>query len=93
MTHEEKVEMYNRLTKAQIIEMLIESNRVIDFMLTGVIYNPAPSIAPDPLEGWKVTCNLATEKDYYMLRDSGMLWEFYPELTGNWEEDKKVILK
>jgi len=27
-----------------------------------------------------------------LLLKSGMFWEFYPELTGNWETDKTKIL-
>ena len=33
MTHEEKVEMYNEVDKADLIEMLIESNRCIQRMI------------------------------------------------------------
>lgn len=29
---------------------------------------------------------------YDLLRNSGMFWEIYPELSGDWEKDKKVIL-
>ena len=32
MTHEDKVKMYNRLTKKELIEMLIEANNVISLM-------------------------------------------------------------
>lgn len=28
------------------------------------------------------------EKRYNSLLHSGMFWEFHPELTGKWEEDK-----
>lgn len=31
------------------------------------------------------------KKDYDKLLKSGMFWEFYPELTGNWETDKKIF--
>ena len=57
MTHEEKVRMYNKLSKAQLIEMLIESNRVIESFPIDGIYRRAPAIAPDPLKGWEVTCS------------------------------------
>jgi hypothetical protein len=33
-----------------------------------------------------------TEERYNKLLNSGMFWEFYPELTGRWEVDKKLIL-
>lgn len=33
-----------------------------------------------------------TEENYNKLLNSGMFWEFYPELTGRWEVDKKLIL-
>jgi hypothetical protein len=29
------------------------------------------------------------ERDYYLLLKSGMFWEFHPELSGNYEEDKE----
>jgi hypothetical protein len=28
------------------------------------------------------------KKPYDMFLKSGMFWKFYPQLTGNWEEDK-----
>lgn len=27
-------------------------------------------------------------EQYKLLKESGMMWEFHPDLTGNWEEDK-----
>ena len=30
-----------------------------------------------------------TEEEYKILLSLGMLWEFYPEATGNYLEDKK----
>lgn len=36
---------------------------------------------------------LKTKEDYFSLLKSGMFYEFYPELSGNWEEDKELILK
>jgi hypothetical protein len=35
---------------------------------------------------------IKTKENYDRLLVSGMFWEFYPELTGNWEADKVVIL-
>ena len=35
--------------------------------------------------------NIKKEKDYKKLLRSGMLLQFHPELTGNWEMDKEVI--
>jgi hypothetical protein len=33
--------------------------------------------------------NLAkSKKAYDSLLKSGMFWEFYPQLTGNWDEDR-----
>lgn len=28
------------------------------------------------------------KKEYESLLKSGMFWEFYPELTGQWDKDK-----
>jgi hypothetical protein len=33
-----------------------------------------------------------TEENYNKLLNSGMFWEFHPELTGTWEVDIKLIL-
>jgi N6-adenosine-specific RNA methylase IME4 len=35
--------------------------------------------------------NIKTEENYLSLLKSGMFWEFHPELTGDWNEDFKVI--
>lgn len=32
------------------------------------------------------------KEDYDMLLKSGMFFEFHPELSGNWEKDKNIIL-
>jgi len=31
------------------------------------------------------------ESNYELLLNSGMFWEIFPELTGNWEKDKIII--
>jgi hypothetical protein len=36
--------------------------------------------------------NIQTKERYDSLLKSGMFWEFHPELTGDWEKDKEVIL-
>ncbi len=33
------------------------------------------------------------EKDYFDLLKSGMFWEIYPQLTGEWEKDKDEYIK
>jgi len=33
------------------------------------------------------------EKTYEKLLKSGMFWEWYPELSGTWIDDKNVILE
>ena len=35
---------------------------------------------------------IQTKSNYLKLLKSGMFFEFHPELTGNWKEDKKIIL-
>ncbi len=37
--------------------------------------------------------NIQNENDYLSLLNSGMFFEFHPELKGNWHEDKLVILE
>ena len=34
---------------------------------------------------------IQTRDNYDKLLNSGMFWEFYPELSGNWEIDRKGI--
>ena len=31
--------------------------------------------------------------EYDLLLKSGMFWEFYPDLTGDWEKDKSKFFK
>jgi hypothetical protein len=33
------------------------------------------------------------KEDYIKLLNSGMFWEFHPELTGVWEKDKEEWIK
>lgn len=35
---------------------------------------------------------IKTKENYNKLLTSGMFWEFHPELTGDWEVDKAIIL-
>ncbi len=35
--------------------------------------------------------NIQLEKNYKLLLESGMFWVAYPELSGTWSVDKKVI--
>lgn len=52
MSHEEKVKMYMKCTKKELIEMLIESNRVLEVhsvfnsarVMEGPVYLPEPAI-------------------------------------------------
>ena len=57
MTYEDKVKMYNRLTKKELIEMLIEANNVISLMTsTPKVDQPMKlneSLAPPPVSGCK----------------------------------------
>ena len=32
---------------------------------------------------------MTAKKEYLFLQGNGMLEELYPELSGNWEEDRK----
>ncbi len=34
---------------------------------------------------------IKTQEAYLKLLESGMFWEFHPELTGDWEKDIKII--
>ena len=35
--------------------------------------------------------NLKTKENYHKLLESGMFWEFHPELSGDWNEDESII--
>lgn len=35
--------------------------------------------------------NIKTKEDYTSLLKSGLFWEFHPELTGVWSEDKILM--
>ena len=35
--------------------------------------------------------NIKTKENYDLLINSGMFGEFYPELTWDWETDKKIM--
>lgn len=35
--------------------------------------------------------NIKTKENYDKLLNSGMFWEFHPELSGDWEKDKVLI--
>jgi len=35
--------------------------------------------------------NIKTKREYNLLLNSGMFWVAYPELTGEWDKDKKTI--
>jgi hypothetical protein len=37
--------------------------------------------------------NIKAKENYDKLLESGMFWEFHPELTGDWGKDKQVINK
>lgn len=37
--------------------------------------------------------HIKTEENYNKLLKSGMFWEFYPELSGEWEKDKLIFLQ
>jgi len=32
------------------------------------------------------------QKDHTLLKQSGMFWEFHPELSGEWEKDKDAFI-
>ena len=32
------------------------------------------------------------QKDHTLLKQSGMFWEFHPELSGEWEKDKEAFI-
>ena len=57
LTHKQKVKMYKKIKKRDLIEMLIAANKVIEAIPPTIIYNPSPTITPHPYKGWEITCN------------------------------------
>lgn len=57
LTHRQKVKMYKKLRKRDLIEMLIAANKVIETMPPTIIYNPSPTVTPYPYKGWEITCS------------------------------------
>jgi len=68
MTHKQKVKMYKKLKKRELIEMLIAANKVIETMPFGIIYNPTPAtspvIDPHPYKEWVITCSSNIEPNH-----------------------------
>lgn len=56
LTRDEKVKKYNRLTKRELIEMLIECENVVSRM-PSTTYIRQPTAAPDVKYEWKITCS------------------------------------
>lgn len=42
-----------------------------------------------PRRKWKYICEM-TEQEYSSLKTTGMFWEWYPEATGIYEQDKAL---
>lgn len=45
------------------------------------------------LKGSKKEKNLSFKQKHQLLKESGMFWEIYPSLTGDWETDKDEFTK
>jgi len=64
LTHKQKVKMYKKLKKRELIEMLIAANKVIEAMPPTVVYNP-PATGTSPYKGWEITCS-CTEPNHVL---------------------------
>jgi hypothetical protein len=66
-TYEEKVAMYSKLSKEELIAMLIESNRILAMHQTVIVY-PAQPFVPAPVQTYPLwpyygtTCNVELGK-------------------------------
>ena len=59
-THEEKVKMYNKLSKKELIELLISSNNALELKLAPVI-NPSPIyVIPECEHVWHTDYSLTS---------------------------------
>lgn len=54
MTHKQKVKMYKKMKKKELIEMLIAANDVIESMPPTVVYSLSTTGA-SPYKDWKIT--------------------------------------
>jgi len=63
---------------------------LIGYQITTEMLIIHPHLIEDD-EGWIEMDPIAIE--YYQLLSSGMFWEFFPELTGEWLKDKEQFLK
>lgn len=58
LTHRQKVKMYKKMKKKDLIEMLIAANKVIESMHPTIVYNPPHTTpSPSPYKGWEITCS------------------------------------
>lgn len=56
MTHKQKVKMYKKIKKRELIEMLIAANEVIESMHPTTVYNLPPT-GNIPCKGCEITCS------------------------------------
>ena len=55
-THKQKVKMYKKMKKKDLVEMLIAANDVIESMSPTVVYN-LPTTGTLPYKGGGITCS------------------------------------
>lgn len=60
MTHKQKVKMYKKLKKRELIEMLIAANKIIESMPLAIPYNPSPTVTPYPYKGLEILYSSTT---------------------------------
>lgn len=56
LTHKQKVKMYKKLKKRELIEMLIATNEVIESMQPTTVYD-LPSTGSITCKGCEITCS------------------------------------
>lgn len=65
-------------------------NKEQNSQITTEAHNDGNAVLPD-VDFSDRYRNIETEENYMSLLNSGMFWEFHPELTGSWYLDEPVI--
>ena len=93
ITNEEKVKMYNKLSKKELIEMLIEANRHLNNRQSTITYTdqvPYNELCScNPLNGCSGVCG-CTMANQLVDKNNTYKTEYVTELTYNSTKKKKI---
>lgn len=72
LTHKQKVKMYKKIKKRELIEMLIAANEVIESRYSAIVFDPSPTITPHPYKGWEITCSSTNPNIYSIYNEKAI---------------------